>query len=159
GVYERDAGWFAGNPSTMYSTPPSAVYPELVRMAGGPAAVAARARALIEGGSILEGLPLADMGPPDGRRARPPPDRRRFDPRRSPARRHGAPGRCRRSRGARSSAAGARDAGSEVGQLQRARLAALRHQHYPEPSPGGGAVITTPDSRARTRRRTRRPAG
>jgi alkyl sulfatase BDS1-like metallo-beta-lactamase superfamily hydrolase len=61
GIYEGYAGWFDGNPATMYAVPPAAVYPELVRMAGGAAAVAGRARELIDGGSILEGLHLADM--------------------------------------------------------------------------------------------------
>jgi len=46
GIYEGYAGWFDGNPSTMYETPPSAAYPELVTLAGGADAVAARAQAL-----------------------------------------------------------------------------------------------------------------
>jgi alkyl sulfatase BDS1-like metallo-beta-lactamase superfamily hydrolase len=61
GIYEGYAGWFDGNPSTMYGTPPAAVYPEVVRLAGGPAAVAARARQLVDEGSLIEGLHLADM--------------------------------------------------------------------------------------------------
>jgi len=46
GIYEGYAGWFDGNPSTMYEAPPSAAYPELVTLAGGADAVAARAQAL-----------------------------------------------------------------------------------------------------------------
>ncbi len=61
GIYEGYAGWFDGNPSTMYSIPPSAVYPEIVQMAGGPEAVAARANALVASGKFIEGLHLADM--------------------------------------------------------------------------------------------------
>ncbi len=61
GIYEGYAGWFDGNPSSMYATPPAAVYPELVKMAGGAAAVAARAKQLVDAGSLLEGLHLADM--------------------------------------------------------------------------------------------------
>jgi alkyl sulfatase BDS1-like metallo-beta-lactamase superfamily hydrolase len=61
GIYEGYAGWFDGNPASMYSTPPAAVYPELVRMAGGASAVAARALELIGAGSIVEGLHLADI--------------------------------------------------------------------------------------------------
>jgi alkyl sulfatase BDS1-like metallo-beta-lactamase superfamily hydrolase len=60
GIYEGYAGWFDGSPSTMYATPPAAIHPELVSMAGGAAAVAARAKQLIDGGSLLEGLHLAD---------------------------------------------------------------------------------------------------
>jgi alkyl sulfatase BDS1-like metallo-beta-lactamase superfamily hydrolase len=60
GIYEGYAGWFDGNPATMYATPPAAIYPELVSMAGGAAAVAARAKQLIDAGSLLEGLHLAD---------------------------------------------------------------------------------------------------
>ena len=46
GIYEGYAGWFDGNPSTMFEVPAATVYPELVRMAGGAAAVAARAKQL-----------------------------------------------------------------------------------------------------------------
>jgi alkyl sulfatase BDS1-like metallo-beta-lactamase superfamily hydrolase len=46
GIYEGYAGWFDGNPATMYETPPSAAYAELVTLAGGADAVAARAQAL-----------------------------------------------------------------------------------------------------------------
>jgi alkyl sulfatase BDS1-like metallo-beta-lactamase superfamily hydrolase len=60
GIYEGYAGWFDGNPSTMYATPPAAIYPELVSMAGGAAAVAAKAMQLVEAGRLLEGLHLAD---------------------------------------------------------------------------------------------------
>jgi alkyl sulfatase BDS1-like metallo-beta-lactamase superfamily hydrolase len=61
GIYEGYAGWFDGNPSSMYATPAAAAYPELVKMAGGAAAVAARAKQLVDAGSLLEGLHLADM--------------------------------------------------------------------------------------------------
>src|SRR5262249_45110596 len=43
GIYEGYAGWFAGNPSTMYEAPPRAAYPEIVGLAGGPDAIALRA--------------------------------------------------------------------------------------------------------------------
>jgi alkyl sulfatase BDS1-like metallo-beta-lactamase superfamily hydrolase len=36
GIYEGYAGWFDGNPSTMYEKPAAAVYPDLVKLAGGP---------------------------------------------------------------------------------------------------------------------------
>lgn|SRR5262245_5074915 len=46
GIYEGYAGWFDGNPTTMYEMPARAAYPELVALAGGVDAVAARAEAL-----------------------------------------------------------------------------------------------------------------
>jgi alkyl sulfatase BDS1-like metallo-beta-lactamase superfamily hydrolase len=46
GIYEGYAGWFDGNPSTMFETPPRAAYPEIVALAGGSDAIAARAEAL-----------------------------------------------------------------------------------------------------------------
>lgn len=61
GIYEGYAGWFDGNPATMYSLPPSAAYPEVVRLAGGASAVAGRAGELLEAGSPLKALHLADL--------------------------------------------------------------------------------------------------
>ncbi|WP_374472318.1 MBL fold metallo-hydrolase [Phenylobacterium sp.] len=46
GIYEGYAGWFDGDPATMYATSPAATAAELVRLAGGPDPVAARAQAL-----------------------------------------------------------------------------------------------------------------
>jgi alkyl sulfatase BDS1-like metallo-beta-lactamase superfamily hydrolase len=43
GIYEGYAGWFDGNPSTMYGTQ-AAAYPDVVALAGGAARVAAKAR-------------------------------------------------------------------------------------------------------------------
>jgi alkyl sulfatase BDS1-like metallo-beta-lactamase superfamily hydrolase len=45
GIYEGYAGWFDGNPSTMYGSPKEA-YGDVVELAGGADAVVARARAL-----------------------------------------------------------------------------------------------------------------
>jgi alkyl sulfatase BDS1-like metallo-beta-lactamase superfamily hydrolase len=61
GIYEGYAGWFDGNPATMYSTPPSAAYPDIVELAGGPEAVAHRATGLVDEGNLHRGLHLADM--------------------------------------------------------------------------------------------------
>jgi alkyl sulfatase BDS1-like metallo-beta-lactamase superfamily hydrolase len=60
GIYDGYVGWFDGNPASMYATPPSAMYPDLVELAGGPDRVAARATELIEEGRILEGLRMTD---------------------------------------------------------------------------------------------------
>jgi alkyl sulfatase BDS1-like metallo-beta-lactamase superfamily hydrolase len=59
GIYEGYAGWFDGNPASMFGTP-AAAYDEIVRMAGGAARVAARARALAPTDPV-RALYLADM--------------------------------------------------------------------------------------------------
>ena len=60
GIYEGYVGWFDGNPTTMYETSPREVYPEVVAMAGGPDAVAARAQALAATDPV-RALALTDM--------------------------------------------------------------------------------------------------
>lgn len=47
GIYEGYAGWYDGDPATMYATGPNESYAELVRLAGGPGPVAHRADALV----------------------------------------------------------------------------------------------------------------
>jgi alkyl sulfatase BDS1-like metallo-beta-lactamase superfamily hydrolase len=47
GIYEGYVGWFDTDPATMYPTAPSDADRELVRLAGGPDAVAARAETLV----------------------------------------------------------------------------------------------------------------
>ncbi|MCR5878542.1 MBL fold metallo-hydrolase [Phenylobacterium sp. J367] len=47
GIYEGYAGFYDGDPATMYATPPAAAAGELVTLAGGPGPVAARAQALV----------------------------------------------------------------------------------------------------------------
>ncbi len=47
GIYEGYAGWFDGDPATMYATAPSEAYAEIVRLAGGATPVAARAESLV----------------------------------------------------------------------------------------------------------------
>jgi alkyl sulfatase BDS1-like metallo-beta-lactamase superfamily hydrolase len=61
GIYENYAGWFDMNPATMYATPVSAVYGDMVRLAGGPAAVVALAVERVHGGKQVEALHLTDM--------------------------------------------------------------------------------------------------
>lgn len=46
GIYKGYVGWFDGNPSTMFG-PASQAYDEMVRLAGGPDVVAARAQQLV----------------------------------------------------------------------------------------------------------------
>lgn len=47
GIYEGYAGWFDGDPATMYATAPSQADAELVKIAGGATPVAARAQGLV----------------------------------------------------------------------------------------------------------------
>ena len=61
GIYEGYAGWFDMNPATMYATPVSAMYGDMVRLAGGPAAVVALALERVQGGKAVEALHLTDM--------------------------------------------------------------------------------------------------
>jgi alkyl sulfatase BDS1-like metallo-beta-lactamase superfamily hydrolase len=59
GIYEGYVGWYDGNVSTMFG-PPSQGYQEIVKLAGGPDAVAARARQLAERDAV-RALYLTDM--------------------------------------------------------------------------------------------------
>ncbi len=59
GIYEGYAGWFDGNPSTMFGTPASA-YADMVKLAGGSTAVSARARELMTTDPVMA-LYLTDI--------------------------------------------------------------------------------------------------
>jgi alkyl sulfatase BDS1-like metallo-beta-lactamase superfamily hydrolase len=59
GIYEGYVGWYDGNVSTMFG-PPSQGYAEVVKLAGGADAVAARARQLVETDAV-RALYLTDM--------------------------------------------------------------------------------------------------
>jgi alkyl sulfatase BDS1-like metallo-beta-lactamase superfamily hydrolase len=61
GIYDGYAGWFDMNPSTMYELPPSAVYPDLVKLAGGPEPVVRLALDRLEAGKPVEALQLTDV--------------------------------------------------------------------------------------------------
>jgi alkyl sulfatase BDS1-like metallo-beta-lactamase superfamily hydrolase len=60
GIYEGYAGWFDLNPATMYDAPPSSAYADLVKLAGGPDAVVARALEVFQKGQAAEALRLID---------------------------------------------------------------------------------------------------
>ncbi len=60
GIYEGYVGWFDGNPAHMYDTSPTSSFAALVELAGGAAPVAARAQKILEQGSEVEALQLAD---------------------------------------------------------------------------------------------------
>lgn len=61
GIYDGYAGWFDGNPSSMYEEAPSSVYPDLVRLAGGPDKVAELAAEKLQAGNPVEALHLTDV--------------------------------------------------------------------------------------------------
>lgn len=61
GIYDGYAGSFDTNPSTMYELPPSSVYPDLVRLAGGPDAVTDLALKNLEAGQPVEAPHLTDV--------------------------------------------------------------------------------------------------
>jgi alkyl sulfatase BDS1-like metallo-beta-lactamase superfamily hydrolase len=60
GIYEGYAGWFDGNPATMYEQPASTVLPDLVKLAGGSGKVAQLAMERVEAGQLMEALHLTD---------------------------------------------------------------------------------------------------
>jgi alkyl sulfatase BDS1-like metallo-beta-lactamase superfamily hydrolase len=61
-IWEEATGWFRFESTTeLFEVPPSAVWPELARLAGGPEVLAARARAYVADGRALEALHLTDI--------------------------------------------------------------------------------------------------
>jgi alkyl sulfatase BDS1-like metallo-beta-lactamase superfamily hydrolase len=60
GIYEGYASWFDLNPATMYTAPPSSPYSDLVKLAGGPDPVVARALEVLQTGQAAEALRLTD---------------------------------------------------------------------------------------------------
>jgi glyoxylase-like metal-dependent hydrolase (beta-lactamase superfamily II) len=61
-IWEGYGGWFQFRSATeLYHVPHWRVYPEMVELAGGAGAVAARAQARVAAGQPLEGLHLAEM--------------------------------------------------------------------------------------------------
>jgi len=60
GIYEGYAGWFDLNPATMYDSPPSSLYGDLVKVAGGPEGVTKLARERLAEGQAVEALRLTE---------------------------------------------------------------------------------------------------
>jgi alkyl sulfatase BDS1-like metallo-beta-lactamase superfamily hydrolase len=61
GIYDGYAGWYDMNPATMYELPPSSVYPDLVKLAGGPEPIAELAFEKVAAGKPVEALHLTDI--------------------------------------------------------------------------------------------------
>jgi len=61
GIYDGYAGWFDANPSSMFEVPASSVYPDLVKLAGGPDRVSQMALEKLQAGKPIEALHLTDV--------------------------------------------------------------------------------------------------
>jgi len=61
GIYEGYAGWFDTNPASMYESPAAEVYPDLVKLAGGPEPLVRLALKKFEEGKPVETLHLTDV--------------------------------------------------------------------------------------------------
>ncbi len=61
GIYDGYAGWFDTNPVTMYDLPASSVYPDLVKLAGGPDPLVRVALEKLAAGNPVETLHLTDV--------------------------------------------------------------------------------------------------
>lgn len=61
GIYDGYAGWFDTNPASLYSIPASSVYPDLVKLAGGPEPLVQLALEKVKDGKPVEALHLTDV--------------------------------------------------------------------------------------------------
>lgn len=61
GIYDGYAGWFDTNPVTMYDEPASSIYPDLVKLAGGPEPLVQMALQKVADGKPVEALHLTDV--------------------------------------------------------------------------------------------------
>jgi len=61
GIYDGYVGWFDMDPATMYDTSAASVYAEVVKLAGGPEAIARLALQRIEAGDAVAALHLTDI--------------------------------------------------------------------------------------------------
>ncbi len=62
GIYEGYAGWFTGDPAAMFPQGRDSVSDSLVKLAGGPKAIADEAMLLIVQGKLVEALHLTSIG-------------------------------------------------------------------------------------------------
>lgn len=61
GIYDGYAGWFDTNPTTMYESPASSVYADLVKLAGGPEPLVRLALEKLQAGNPVAALHLTDI--------------------------------------------------------------------------------------------------
>lgn len=62
GIYEGYAGWFSGDPAEMFPEGRDSVSGSLVKLAGGPKAIAGEATKLLGEGKLVEALHLTSVG-------------------------------------------------------------------------------------------------
>lgn len=62
GIYENYVGWFDGDPASMFPKGRSSVSDSLIRLAGGPGAVAREAMKLVGEGKLVEALHMTSIG-------------------------------------------------------------------------------------------------
>ena len=62
GIYEGYAGWFSGDPAEMFPEGRDSVSAELVKLAGGPKAIADEATKLVAAGKLVEALHMTSIG-------------------------------------------------------------------------------------------------
>ena len=60
GIYHESIGWFDENPSSMYNLPPTEIYPDLVKLAGGADAVVKIAEEYLANNENVKILHLTD---------------------------------------------------------------------------------------------------
>jgi len=61
GIYDGYAGWFDTNPASLYPVPASSVYPDLVKLAGGPEPLVQLALEKVKDAKPVEALHLTDV--------------------------------------------------------------------------------------------------
>jgi alkyl sulfatase BDS1-like metallo-beta-lactamase superfamily hydrolase len=61
GIYNGYAGWYDGNQTSMYEIPPSSVYPDLVKLAGGAEPLTKLALEKLDAGRPVEALHLTEV--------------------------------------------------------------------------------------------------
>jgi len=61
GIYDGYAGWFDLDPATLYEAPPSSVYPDIVKLAGGPEPIVKLAAERLDAGKPVDTLNLTDV--------------------------------------------------------------------------------------------------
>ena len=62
GIYEGYAGWFGGDAAEMFPEGRDSISPELVKLAGGPKAIADEAMKLVAAGKLVEALQMTSVG-------------------------------------------------------------------------------------------------
>ena len=61
GIYDGYAGWYDMNPASMYQSAPSSIYPDLVKLAGGPDRVVQLALEKLKANDAVAALHLTDV--------------------------------------------------------------------------------------------------